>query len=150
MRGRRRAYLHGESTHDPSVSDASVRSLLFFGRKLRSIRRPPRSWFHCPSSFSPGGSDHCGNSRRPPSTNLRLRSAPPSAIGLKDVYCVARPTHEQQEGGPHTSRSGLQLGRRGTKQTNTKDTNQWSPDDLFVRRFARITTTVIPYSYRRC
>ena len=76
------------------------------------------------------------NNRRPPSTNLRLRSAPPSAIGLKDAYCVAEPTHEQQEGGPHTSRSGLELSRRGTKQTNTKDTNQWSPDDLFVRRFA--------------
>ena len=76
------------------------------------------------------------NNRRPPSTNLRLRSAPPSAIGLKDVYCIAEPTHEQREGGPHTSRSGLELSRRGTKQTNTKDTNQWSPDDLFVRRFA--------------
>ena len=136
MRGRRRAYLHGESPHDPSVSDASVGSLLFFGRKLRSTCRLPRSWFHCPSSFSPGGSDHCGKQQ---TTSV---DKPPTAFcsAFRDQFegrvLRRRTNDEQQEGGPHTSRSGLELSRRGTKQTNTKDTNQWSPDDLFVRRFA--------------
>ena len=35
----------------------------FRRRKLRSTRRSPRSRFHFPSSFSPGGSDHCGKQR---------------------------------------------------------------------------------------
>ena len=136
MRGRRRAYLHGESTHDPSVSDASVRSLLFFGRKLRSTRRPPRSWFHCPSSFSPGGSDHCGKQQ---TTSV---DKPPTA------FCSAfRDRFE---------------GRVFRSQTNARTTGRWSAhksqwlaaqsernkadelkrhESMVARRFIRTTVT---------